>query len=715
MTVKYKLLLPIVAAVVIGIAGIQVVTGLKSADVLEAEIFNAVDRDATVAATQIHLWLVDRETDLTNWCTLGVYSEALEGAPSALYQVGNILDGKIKHYPYYDGLNLIDRRGLVVASNNRESVGLDLSSREYVSRALTGEAVVSDPLISKTSGVPVFTIAVPVRSGGGAILGVFSGVVTFQDLSDRFVDGIKIGQTGYAFVVDKNAKVLAHPNKDFVLKLSVSERDFGKAMLAERNGHIKYYFEEQKAWKGMAYHEVDRTSWIVAVSAPLDELMAPLSALTQYSIIGGVIITILVALVILYFVTAMVRTLSRTSGLMAELAEGDVSSDVPEKMTAMNDELGDLSRSCQSLILSQRERASVAQSIAKGDLTRSVTVNSEKDMLGNALKGMTDSLNEIMRGVDDAAQQVAAGSSEVSDSSQQLSQGATEQAASIEEINSSMTELGSQTRANAEKAAEANRMAEESSRAANEGNDRMARMTQAMNGIAESSQAIAKIIKVIDEIAFQTNLLALNAAVEAARAGRHGKGFAVVAEEVRNLAGRSAKAAEETTQLIESSVARVEEGSEAASLTAETLERISQETASVARLLQDIARASSEQAEGISQVGDGLNQIDQVTQQNTASAEETASAAEELSAQSSTLRQLLSRFRLRGGERSVTVHSSRPQALPGADRSREGGNRPAGPAPSRPAPRRAPENDGWGGNQSPEEIISLDDADFGKY
>ncbi|PLX90954.1 MAG: hypothetical protein C0620_12695 [Desulfuromonas sp.] len=298
---------------------------------------------------------------------------------------------------------------------------------------------------------------------------------------------------------------------------------------------------------------------------------------------------------------------------------------------------------------SLQNRSDLARAIARGDLTQDVQVASKDDQLGMALKEMLEGLREMVGGMQVAGEQIASASTQVADASQALSQGATESASSLEQVTASMNEMANQVKDTAEHASAANQLSGESKLAAEKGDERMGEMVQAMNDINKAGQDISRIIKVIDEIAFQTNLLALNAAVEAARAGQHGKGFAVVAEEVRNLAARSAKAAEETAELIESSVALTGRGAVIAEQTAEALQEIMAGNSKIADLLKDMAIASNEQAQGISQVTIGLTQIDQVTQQNTASAEESAAAAEQLSSQAMQLREMLKKFKVAEG------------------------------------------------------------------
>ncbi len=238
----------------------------------------------------------------------------------------------------------------------------------------------------------------------------------------------------------------------------------------------------------------------------------------------------------------------------------------------------------------------------------------------------------------DGSTQVAAAASQLSASSQSLAQGASEQAAALEETTSALEEMSSMTRKNADTAQQANTLMRETQATANKANQAMGKMSDAIGQIQKSASETAKIIKVIDEIAFQTNLLALNAAVEAARAGEAGKGFAVVAEEVRNLAMRSAEAAKNTAAMIEESVESSRNGVAITTEVAKTLEEITTASAKVSDLVGEIAAASQEQSQGIGQVNTAVGQMDQVTQGTAANAEESAAASEELAAQATQVR-----------------------------------------------------------------------------
>ncbi|OHB53340.1 MAG: hypothetical protein A2Y07_10685 [Planctomycetes bacterium GWF2_50_10] len=255
--------------------------------------------------------------------------------------------------------------------------------------------------------------------------------------------------------------------------------------------------------------------------------------------------------------------------------------------------------------------------------------------------GITRPINSIIAGLTEGSAQVASAAGQVSSASQSLAEGATEQAAGLEETSSSLEEMSSMTKQNAENAQKAATLAAQARSAASSGNDAMGKMTSAILDIQKSSNETAKIIKVIDEIAFQTNLLALNAAVEAARAGEAGKGFAVVAEEVRNLAMRSAEAAKNTAAMIDQSVKNSKNGVDITNDVSKVLGEIVGAASKTADLIGEIAASSQEQAKGIDQVNVAVAQMDKITQSNAANAEESASASEELSAQAATMNQIV--------------------------------------------------------------------------
>jgi len=282
---------------------------------------------------------------------------------------------------------------------------------------------------------------------------------------------------------------------------------------------------------------------------------------------------------------------------------------------------------------------SQAQTVASGQAGKNINLN-RVDEIGMLLRAINQSGLNLRALVDDVgarSQVVASASVQIASGNLDLSGRTESQASALEETAASMEQFSSTVKQNADNARQGNGLAQNASTVAVKGGEVVAQVVDTMKGINDSSKKIADIIGVIDGIAFQTNILALNAAVEAARAGEQGRGFAVVASEVRSLAGRSAEAAKEIKTLIDDSVQRVAQGSILVDQAGTTMNEVVSSIRQVTELMSQITIASSEQAQGVAQVGEAITLLDQTTQQNAALVEESAAAADNLKMQADQL------------------------------------------------------------------------------
>jgi methyl-accepting chemotaxis protein len=297
------------------------------------------------------------------------------------------------------------------------------------------------------------------------------------------------------------------------------------------------------------------------------------------------------------------------------------------------------------------EIARILKALAQGDLSQKIEVEFKGVFaeLAAASNSTIERLQEIIQQIGEVSESINTASREIAMGNDDLSRRTEEQASSLEETAASIEELATTVRQNADNATQANRLAAEASEAAQRGGEVMGRVVTTMRGITESNREIADITTLIDGIAFQTNLLALNAAVEAARAGEHGRGFAVVASEVRSLAQRAAEAAKDIKAVIAASVGKVDEGARLVQSAGAAMEEIVAQAKRVTAIIGEIAAASKEQSDGITQVNQAVTSIDQITQQNAALVEEATAAAKSMEDQSEALVRSVAVFKLSHG------------------------------------------------------------------
>ncbi len=641
--------------IIVGLVAIISVAGIST--LLNYNSTNKMLEETMTETAKLGAQRVEQELSKYQTIAYEVGSIArLANPDTSVEEKKSLIDQRTKTNNFLRG-NIFDLNGLSIFD------GADYSDREYFQEALQGRTHISEPVVSKVSGELTVVVSAPLWQGGipnSEVVGVVMFVPNETFLND-IMEEIVVSENSGAYMIDMEGYTIAHKeyerviNKENVEELSKTNKKLEylaschQKMRSGETGYASYQFDGTD--KLLAYAPVGGThGWSLGVTAPKSDFMR--GTYNAIYITIGIMILCMFASVFtgLKVGNAIGNPISACAKRLELLTEGDLQSPIPD--IKAKDETGVLASATASIVNSLQhviaDIVRVLSAMSEGDLTVAAGDGYVGDLY--PIKTSTDIILESFTGamsqINVAADQVSSGSDQVSSGAQALAQGATEQASSVEELSATITHISEQIKDTAQNAHEASTMSQEAGAGVVESNQYMTELMSAMNDISDTSKRIGKIISTIEDIAFQTNILALNAAVEAARAGEAGKGFAVVADEVRNLAQKSAEAAKSTTSLIETSIAAVENGTRLTNQTAQSLQVVVDKAGAVNQKVFEIAQASEQQADSVSQITIGIDQISSVVQMNSATAEESAAASEELSGQAQMFKTLVGQFKL---------------------------------------------------------------------
>lgn len=565
-----------------------------------------------------------------------------------------ILNQRISDHNFEGGF-LLDSNGIDVIT------GTDLSDRDYFIEAMKGNTYVSTPTYSEVTKTVSYAVAAPLWEGGipgttpvGAVVYVPDG----EFLND-IMRSIKVGEGGTAFMLDANGITIADIDSTLVgVEDSIALGDTNpklkkysaicKKMVAGEDGTGTYSYGG--ATKVVAYSPIPGLNgWSIGVAAVRNEFLGMFFLSLIITVIFVIAFTIFGVRNGIRLGRNVVKPIRAVVERLELLAAGDLHSDTPVPET--NDETATLmdclAETIQDLKVVISDIDNHLAELSDGNFLISVDGEFKGDFvqISESFRSIIESLSAAMRDINGNAESVQKGATDLAGASQTLAEGATDQASAIEELTATITDISEKIYVNAQNAEKARSIVSDMNEQIIESNEHMKKNTEAMDKIREASDKIAEIISSIEEIADQTTLLALNASIEAARAGENGRGFAVVATQVGVLADQSSEAAKKTKDLIQNAIAAVEEGTQLANSTAESLLAVVDNARIVNESMAEIAEASDNQALAAAQITEGINQIAGVVESNSATSQESAAASEELSNQADMLKELVGRFR----------------------------------------------------------------------
>ena len=605
-SIKNKFLIPTLALMIIGLGILALVSYTKSKTALQTVLYSQINQITSSTAKVMVTWGRDRALDIKTWSHDKTYSTALQDSflgKAAQKVASDQLADLLKEYGYFENIAVVNGNGDLVASADSAQIGkVNISGNAYFKEAIKGSSSIEKVMKSPLTGRPVIIFAAPIKDKD-TIPGILLAVVNLDALSRELIDPIKVGEEGYAYLMDDEGLVLAHPDKSKIYSLDLSKFDFGKQMLAQKKGMIEYSFEGID--KIAVYQAIEQFGCILAVTASNRELLAPVASMGKVNA-SVALIVLLAAVAVIWLVTGtVVKPVNRVVAGLKDAAEGE--GDLTKRLDVKSrDEVGSLAKWFNTFV--EKLQGIIAE----------IAGNSEK------LNTSSIELLAISEEMSEGADKMSAKSNTVAAASEEMSSNMSSVAAAAEQ---SSTNIGMVSAAAEEMTSTINEIARNTEKtrvSSNQAVHRTKNASENINKLSKSAQEIGRVVETINDISELTNLLALNATIEAARAGEAGKGFAVVAGEIKDLARQTAEATIEIKQ-------KIEIIQESTHQTVSEIEEIAVEINNVNEMIDSVATAVEEQSATTKEIASNVNQAAQGIQEVTENVTQSSIVANEIS------------------------------------------------------------------------------------
>ncbi len=586
-----KFLIPTVLLILLGMGSSSTISYLFSKKTLYNTLEKDIRKTANLAALMLDGWTKDRMLDVQNWAQQKIYLSAVQdtfmgraAAKGASIQLGKLKEG----YGYYENIYLVDQNGQVTSAAIPQIVGtLDEKESSYYQKVMGGTPFVYELRKNPSTEVPELVMAGYLNDGNQSP-GVIVAVIEVERLDQLFIDTIKVGETGYAFMFEEDGTIIAHPKRSMQLSYDMNSQPGIKDWNEKAEGINMYQFEGKE--KLAAYKKLPSLPWFLAVTIHSDEVLGPAKKLGKANLVVTIISVLVAGLIIYLIAISIARPINRVVEGLKDAAEGE--GDLTKRLhVKTGDEVGDLAKWFNLFI--DKIRESIGE-VAE-NATQLKTSSADLYEISAALSNGADHTTEKAQSVSSASEQMSANMGLIASTMDQASSNINIVASSTEEMSVTISEIAQ----SAEQARTVTSSAVSHTQSA----------SGQVDELGHAAQEIGKVVEAITEISEQVNLLALNATIEAARAGEAGKGFAVVANEIKELAQQTAKATGEIKRQVSAIQSSTQTTVVQIGNIAEVVNKVNDIVSKIAAAVEEQSTTTKEIAGNVAQASNGIGDI----------------------------------------------------------------------------------------------------------